>query len=965
MDSKELVLALLEASDAAARQSLLVPRDQEFYMAVVNLLKDRVDQERLRSPNAALEVARIGAEVAEWSGIPRCRAVAAWAQGNVLIHLGDYGECLRLYRQSADFFAAEGAEVETARLTSNQAFVLKNLGRYEEGLQAARVAIAILQKHPPSIFLASALNGLGVLCRLLGRDRDALAAFAEGEGIYATLGDEVGQARMTVNKANVLENIDRFGDALVLLQQARAVLADHERSLEVARADLNLGITYTRLGRYDEALEALDEAEEGFVALDNTMEAAVVTLYRADLYASFNLYDELLQTSIRDWQVFEERQMQWQAARAVLHKAVAWRWLGDVVQAEEMLQEAGTIFARIGDPIWARMVQLEQVATWCEMGEWARALPVALETSAFFYDKEMPVRAATVSYLAARCHLALGQWAEAAQRCEAVLERARELDVPWLLYRAYHGLGQVAERQGDWQAAYERFRQAVETVESMRQRLRVEEFRLGFLEDKLQVYGDLVLLCLRMGWEERAFAYVERAKSGALVDLLIAGLGRQLPADDVVDRDLVARLNALREQLNWHYGKLEGSSEGERGQSWHLAEAEVWERISAIEQQAILAWRSLQQDSPFYSYLGFSDAIIPDKVQVVLGEDEVLIEYYVSGETILAFVVDHDGLKACLPLACTLSGIDDALAVLDTTLRNASMFDNAYVTGTLSSLSRQQLGWLYDDLLRPLEPFMAGAQRLLVAPDGLLFAVPFHALHDGRRYLLEGYEIAYIPSARTLQLCEENQRRRTCATQALVVGYSRDDSLPSVRQEVEAVSRAIPRACVFDDDAISLSALQACANQSGVLHFATHAVFRRDNPLFSALQLAGGEWLRVMDLYTLRLNGALVTLSGCETGRHRLLGGDLVGLSRGFFCAGASTLVVSLWPVDDVSTALLMEWFYSYLAAGETAISALRQAQLALYTMQAEGDGQQVQPYAHPFYWASFCLLGAPDMRLA
>jgi len=105
-------------------------------------------------------------------------------------------------------------------------------------------------------------------------------------------------------------------------------------------------------------------------------------------------------------------------------------------------------------------------------------------------------------------------------------------------------------------------------------------------------------------------------------------------------------------------------------------------------------------------------------------------------------------------------------------------------------------------------------------------------------------------------------------------------------------------------------------------------------------------------------------LSGCETGRHRLRGGELSGLSRGFFCAGASALVVSLWPVDDVSTAMLMEQFYVRLAAGEPAAAALRGAQQAVRTLEREQGGQRVRPYAHPFYWAPFCLLGTPGVRL-
>jgi CHAT domain-containing protein len=119
-----------------------------------------------------------------------------------------------------------------------------------------------------------------------------------------------------------------------------------------------------------------------------------------------------------------------------------------------------------------------------------------------------------------------------------------------------------------------------------------------------------------------------------------------------------------------------------------------------------------------------------------------------------------------------------------------------------------------------------------------------------------------------------------------------------------------------------------------------------------------------MDLYTLRLNGALVTLSACETGLHRMRGGDLFGLSRGFFCAGASTLVTSLWRADDTATALLMERFYSCMSNGETAAQALRRAQQDLRGLEEDRDGRQVKPYAHPFFWAPFCLLGMPDVHL-
>ena len=139
---------------------------------------------------------------------------------------------------------------------------------------------------------------------------------------------------------------------------------------------------------------------------------------------------------------------------------------------------------------------------------------------------------------------------------------------------------------------------------------------------------------------------------------------------------------------------------------------------------------------------------------------------------------------------------------------------------------------------------------------------------------------------------------------------------------------------------------------------ASHATFREDNPLFSYLELAD-EALNVIDIYHLKLNASLVTLSACETGMNQLTGGDLFGLARGCFYAGAPSLVASLWQVDDASTALLMQEFYRRLEAGEPIARALRAAQLALRQVEREEDGQLMRPYDHPHYWAPFFLMGA------
>jgi len=149
------------------------------------------------------------------------------------------------------------------------------------------------------------------------------------------------------------------------------------------------------------------------------------------------------------------------------------------------------------------------------------------------------------------------------------------------------------------------------------------------------------------------------------------------------------------------------------------------------------------------------------------------------------------------------------------------------------------------------------------------------------------------------------------------------------------------------DAEASSAALRERGGEAGVLHIATHGVYRQDNPMFSGIRLGDG-YLNLYDLYQMRLPARLVTLSGCATGMNVVAAGDeLLGLQRGLFCAGATTLLLSLWDVHDKSTAELMSHFYKQYVRSKNAAVALRHSMLELRSR-----------YPHPYYWAPFVLFG-------
>jgi CHAT domain-containing protein len=164
---------------------------------------------------------------------------------------------------------------------------------------------------------------------------------------------------------------------------------------------------------------------------------------------------------------------------------------------------------------------------------------------------------------------------------------------------------------------------------------------------------------------------------------------------------------------------------------------------------------------------------------------------------------------------------------------------------------------------------------------------------------------------------------------------------------VQSVASILPGAELFLGDQASTEVLKTKGSKSSLLHVATHGTYRQDNPMFSGIRLGDG-YLNLYDLYQMRFSARHVTLSGCATGMNFVAAGDeLLGLQRGLFCAGASSLLLSLWDVHDSSTSQLMQSFYKgFIESGDMAAS-LQSAMKQL---------RQQNP--HPYFWAPFVLVG-------
>ena len=171
-----------------------------------------------------------------------------------------------------------------------------------------------------------------------------------------------------------------------------------------------------------------------------------------------------------------------------------------------------------------------------------------------------------------------------------------------------------------------------------------------------------------------------------------------------------------------------------------------------------------------------------------------------------------------------------------------------------------------------------------------------------------------------------------------------------VADEIRSIGAVLPGARTYIGPEATRECLKREIQTSGLVHIASHATFRPDNPMFSSFQLNDGP-MNFFDIYNLRTSAGLITLSGCGTGLTSIVAGDeLLGLVRGFLYAGATSVVLSLWDVNDRTTAQLMNAFYSQPTENRTIAGALRSAMLQLR-----------EQHPHPYYWAPFLVVGNPS----
>jgi tetratricopeptide (TPR) repeat protein len=962
---------LTELARAPARDRItMMQRLSDPEGAFLDMAK-HIEQLMLVDLPSALEGSAALMETADAMGgvLSRLRARRVMAQ--CFSYSNRFGDALTTLEEAAALAATTDQDRELALINMTRLHALARLGRFDEAVESGEAARRHLLDIGDAVTAAKADVNLGVVQRMSDRPAEAIVHFERARPVFAD--QPLIIAQIESNRAEALLDLHEFDRAEAAFNAALGMFQKAGAHRAAAIVEGNLADLMGRQGRMASALHHFENARrrlESEGGGGSPGDLARLEGESAEVQLQLGMLSEAADASMAAAQVLEEQGMAVEAARARMTLARARAASGDSQEAERVLLLAIAQFEAAGQPhqaaraklALAELLCLRQDAGSAAACEDARAIITPLLPTL----EGRPADAAAAHALLAMIELRAANPKSALAHTADGLKAAEALALPPLIARLLHLRGQALTQLGRADEALATLMRAADQIERIRGSLQADRFRIAFHAVAAPIYADAVTAALRSARADRtavAFSLVERARSRALLDLLGAGSSAAeslaTPAgEDPAEAELIAELARGRARLNALYTGLHesGGAAGKdrSGEHWQGEIAETERQLARLESR-------LASVSRFGEL--FAEPLSLEEARRHVPDGAALLEYFIAGGQVIVFALTSSGE----PLVLNLCSLTDVMPALE---RLRFQISRAIARGGGPEASRpraladthRELDDLYRMLLKPaLQNLTAGGgaagndiTRLIIAPYGPLHALPFHALRDGDTFMIERYELLSIPSASILGRIGRHSPLPEQEAPPLLVGVA-DENAPGIADEIDALAALLPQARILRMAAATTQAVAAHAAGAPLVHIAAHGIFSGSAPSTSGVRLADG-WLTAREICLLRLQGGIVALSGCETGRSAYTQGDeLQGLVRSFLIAGARIVLGSLWPVhDQTATEMLVStyrmWYLGKGPRGRGDFAA------ALRTTQIDFARRQI----NPAFWAPFFLVGTP-----
>jgi CHAT domain-containing protein len=931
----QLAEKMISAGNEAERKRLLLENSKQANVKLAGALKDICYAAWTTEPVKAQKASQALKTLARLNPDKEISALSCWVSGIAELTRGRLKAAVEHLDRAAGIFFQIGREHDAAQTQVAKLIPLAMLGRYDEAFQTGEKALKIFKKYGDELATGKVEMNLGNIASRHELHRKAQKLYASAHARFLAL-NETGWLTMCENGLAITYSaLNDFRSAEKFYTQALHRARTAKMSVTEAEIEASIGNLALFRGKFDRALKFLELSRRKYEALKMPHHSATAELEIADVYLELNLTSEAFSIYEKVTDELHKLKMQGEEARARANFGRVAVLQDEPETARKELKKSARLYVLEKNKVGAAAVKLNEAGLELKLQNYRKVLKLVYAAEKFLRQSENWRYKLTARWLAAEALRNLGKTAEAKELFLEIFADSIKNEQPNTAQSAQIALGKLAARQKNYRQAENYFKRAIRMIETLRAPLAAEEFRMAFLADKLAPFENLAKIYLAESKIEKAFLITEKARSRSLAESLGSEAQSINDGQNKISAKLAKKLEDLREELNWFYSRLNRADEAEIENL--QTEAKKREKQIADVMRQIESTRAAK--------FGKRDFLVFDRLQKRLGKRRALIEFVNTEGNLSAFVVTDKKIHFAADLAKETEIIQllEGLQFQFDALRYGAKSLGKHL-GELKRRADFYLNKLYEKLLRPLEGFAVEERNFVIVPVGTLHYVPFHALFDGTNYLIQRREVVYSPSATVWQFLAS--KPVPTLKNALLMGFA-DERIPFVNLEIEILDGIFQKSKKFTGEKATFAAFTKNAPHFDVLHLACHGNFRPENPLFSSLHLADG-WITVRDICSQNLKAEIVTLSACETGLNKIFAGDeILGLARGFLSAGASSLVLSLWTVNDEAATELMSNFYKELRKGKTAAEALKIAQ-----------GNFIARGLHPYFWSPFALIG-------
>jgi CHAT domain-containing protein/predicted negative regulator of RcsB-dependent stress response len=940
------------------------------------------------------------------------QAFSYYAVGQLNGMLSNFDEAGKNLSRAIEIFSQLGLPRQRVKVLTELSTIYFYKDDLEAAAKTTGQALSIYKELGDKRGEAEMIGNLGTIAGKKAEPRKALAYFLQALPILQSEGDKTQEGRLFSTIGSVYDDLGEPFTSLEYYEKALKVRRELRDERAESFTLTNMSIVLKSLGQYERAIEATGRALDIFSKIGQKYGvAATLNILGAinddlgDTESARNYYERAIKIN---------REIKDSGGEATLlnNIAVLEVQAGNNEKALELLNKSLQILRRIKAKRLESHVLVKIGEVWQIKGEPEKALeyfdlalPVLRETEDRSWQSNVLYRLGEIYREAQNFSRAKKHFAEALR----LNREAGELSREWLVLL---GLARTEKDLGDLPAAQEYIERAIRILENTRTNLKQQKFRRTYLSKKQDFYSFYIDLLIKRhkkepdaGFDGLAFQASENARAKSLLESL--GESR-FDIREGIDSKLLEKEKVLRQTINAKDSLRLSNLQNKRLKKAGEFEKELTELLDQYDRLQ----SQIRRQNPQFATLTRPEPVsLPDVQADLLDENTVLLEYSLGESASYLFLVTKSSVEIfTLPKNAEIEKVARRFiagikSFEEGDLRESTQQREARLRQAETDWTQQ--GKILSGILFGQISEKIRNKRLLMVTPGILQYIPLAALPapsekggSGESFLIERNEIVSLPSASVLSVLRANKRDQksekeiSIAILADPVFSSKDVRLrrtgpvgidgPAAggsknkinsrqlrsdfsrlrfsRIEAKAIENFVPpdRRVVALDFAASPNFVRNKEfQQAKIIHFATHGIINSDLPELSSIVLSMVDkngrrqngYLRLTDIYNLRLNADLIVLSACDSGLGKEIRGEgLIGLTRGFMYAGAESVVASLWKVEDRATAELMKKFYrAMLRDGQKPAAALRSAQVEMLNDRR---------WNKPFYWAAFTLQG-------